>query len=130
MKVPGSDGNSEALKRIQEATTGDRSVQRRGNPQAGAASPAAEGLMGELSKAQGDTFTVSSLGARIKEELDPTKMAAERRAKIERLKEQIKNGTYAPPVEEVAQSFSEEVSLEVLFNLNSAVKEDENGADG
>lgn len=116
MKVPGSDGNSEALKRIQEATTGDRSVQRKGNPQAGSASPAAKGLMGELSKAEGDTFTVSSLGARIREELDPAQMAAERRAKIELLKEQIKNGTYMPPMQEVAQSFSEEVSLEVLFS--------------
>lgn len=116
MKVPGSDGNSEALKRVQEATTGDRSVQRRGNAQAGAATQAAEGLMAELAKTQGDTFTVSSLGARIREELDPAKMAADRRAKIELLKEQIKNGTYAPPVQEVAQSFSEEVSLEVLFS--------------
>lgn len=116
MKVPGSDGNSEALKRIQEATTGERSVQRKSNPQAGLVSPMSGGLMSELSKAQGDKFTVSSLGARIKEELDPAKMTAERRAKIELLKEQIKSGTYAPPIEEVAQSFSEEVSLEVLFS--------------
>ena len=116
MKVPGSDGNSDVLKRVQESTTGDRSVQRRGNTQAGAATPAAEGLMGELAKTQGDTFTVSSRGARIREELDPVKMAAERRAKIELLKEQVKNGTYAPPMEDVAQSFGEEVSLEVLFS--------------
>jgi hypothetical protein len=116
MKVPGSDGNSEILKRVQEGTVGDRSVKRRATTEKGAAPAPAEGLMGELAKAQGDTFTVSSLGARIREELDPAKMAAERRAKIESLKEQIRNGTYAPPLEDVAQSFGEEVSLEVLFS--------------
>jgi anti-sigma28 factor (negative regulator of flagellin synthesis) len=51
----------------------------------------------------------------IREELDPVKMAAERRAKIESLKEQIRNGTYAPPINDVARSVGEEISLEVLF---------------
>jgi hypothetical protein len=116
MKVPGSDGNSEILKRVQEGAVNERSVQRKAKAEAGANAAGAEGLMGELAKAQGDTFTVSSLGARIREELDPAKMAAERRAKIESLKEQIRNGTYAPPLQEVAQSVGEEISLEVLFS--------------
>jgi hypothetical protein len=113
MKVPGSDGSSDIAKRVQETTVGDRSVQRRSATDAGA--PATGGLIGELAKSQGDTFTVSNLGVSIREELDPVKMAAERRAKIESLKEQIRNGTYAPPINDVARSVGEEISLEVLF---------------
>jgi hypothetical protein len=113
MKVPGSDGSSDIAKRVQETTVGDRSVQRKNAAEAG--TPAGGGLVGELAKSQGDTFTVSNLGAQIRADLDPVKMGAERRAKIESLKEQIRNGTYAPPLGDVARSFGEEVSLEVMF---------------
>lgn len=115
MKVPGSEGNNEALKRAQELTGGDRIGQRRSVGEAGQSASGAEGLMGELAKSKGDTFTVSTLGSLIRQELDPAKMAAERRAKIEALKEQIRLGTYAPPLGAVAESVSEEISLEVLF---------------
>jgi anti-sigma28 factor (negative regulator of flagellin synthesis) len=116
MKVPGSDSNNDVLKRVQESSVRERSGQRRVGAESGATSAPTEGLLGELAKTKGDTVTVSSLGSRIREELDPAKMVAERRAKIESLKEQIRNGTYAPPLDEVARSFSEEVSLEVLFS--------------
>ena len=116
MKVPGSGGNNEILKRVQEGSVGDRSIQRGVSTESGRTTSGATGLAGELAGAKGDTFTVSSLGARIREELDPANMAAERRAKIESLKEQIRNKTYNPPVEDVARSVSEEVSLEVLLS--------------
>ncbi len=119
MKVPGSDGSSDVTKRIKEVTVGERSIQKKAGAQDEA--PTASGLVAELAKSKGDTFTVSNLGAHIRGELDSVKMVAERRAKIESLKEQIKNGTYAPPFNDVAQSVAEEISLEVLFS-GSALK--------
>lgn len=115
MKIPGSDGNSDVLKRVQEGSVGDRSVQRKTSAEVSSTSQGAEGLLGELSRTKDDSFTMSALGAGIRKELDPLAMAAERRAKIESLKEQIRNNTYNPSVEDIARSVSEEISLEVLF---------------
>jgi anti-sigma28 factor (negative regulator of flagellin synthesis) len=117
MKVPGSDGSSEIPRRVKEGAVGDKAVKRTAGTDAGGVSP--EGLVGELTKVQRDTFTVSNLGAQMREELDPVKMAAERRAHIEALKERIRNGTYAPPSEDVARAFGEEVSLEVIFGAEA-----------
>jgi hypothetical protein len=57
----------------------------------------------------------SAIGAFFREELDPVKMAEERRQKLAKLKEQIQSGTYAPPMNAVAQAIGEELSLEVMF---------------
>ncbi len=111
MKVPGSEGNEGVLKRIQEGRVGEQSATRR----AATSNGVADGLSGELQKTQVDTMKFSSLGAVLRQELDPAKMAEERRAKIESLKERIRNGSYAPPVEGIAQAFGEEISTEVIF---------------
>jgi anti-sigma28 factor (negative regulator of flagellin synthesis) len=65
----------------------------------------------------------SSLGAVLRQELDPTRMVEERRAKVDALKEQIRNGTYAPASLAVAQSVSEEISTEVMFGAKSLADE-------
>lgn len=117
MKVPGSDGSGEALKRVQEGRSSESSVHRRGvleRPVGGGSGSPVDGSV----KTQVDTVTLSSLGAVLRQELDPSKMAEERKARIASLKEQIQNGTYAPPLEGVAQAISEEISLEVLLGGN------------
>jgi len=111
MKVPGSVSKDVLQARAQEARN-DKIAQRKD----GAAAAVDAGSDAGLSAALEDSMQFSSLGALLKSELNPAKMADERRAKIEALKEQIKNGTYRPPVEGVAQALSEEVSLEVLLS--------------
>jgi anti-sigma28 factor (negative regulator of flagellin synthesis) len=112
MKVPGSDGNSKAPGRVQDGRVGESPVHRKGV----ADSSVGDGVAQQLAKSQADTVTVSSLGAMLRQELSPGRLAEERRAKIESLKEQIRNGSYAPPPEAVASAVSEEISLEVLLS--------------
>ena len=120
MKVPGSDGNSDIIRRAQEARVGEQSEQRRvGSDVAGADSVIGQGLGAELASGSGDRVSLSSIGAAIRQELDPVKLQAERRAKIEALKEQIKNGTYAPSSLAVSQSVGEEISYEILMSGNA-----------
>jgi anti-sigma28 factor (negative regulator of flagellin synthesis) len=119
MKVPGSDGNDGALRRIQEGRSGDSSVQRRSGAEQSTAAGDSPGLLGQLADPQVDTVKFSSLGAMLQKELDPTKVAEERKAKIAALKEQIQNGTYAPPVEGVASAVTQEISLEIMLGGKS-----------
>jgi anti-sigma28 factor (negative regulator of flagellin synthesis) len=112
MKVPGSDGNVKAPVRAQDGRVGEVPVHRKGV----AESSVGEGAAQQLAKSQADTVTFSSLGAMLRQELNPGRMAEERRAKIESLKEQIRNGSYAPAPEAVASAVSEEISLEVLLS--------------
>ena len=121
MKVPGSDGSSDVAKRIKEVTVGERSVQKRGVAQDDGSTSG--GLAAELAKSKEDTFTVSNLGALIREELDPLKMADERRAKIASLKERISNRSYSPPINDLAQAVGEEISLEVMFSSGALKRE-------
>jgi anti-sigma28 factor (negative regulator of flagellin synthesis) len=111
MKVPGSDGNENVLKRIQEGRVGEQGAARRAPTTNGAA----DGLSAELRKTQVDTMKFSSLGSVLRQELDPARMAEERRVKVESLKERIRNGSYAPPVESIAQALGEEISTEIIF---------------
>lgn len=119
MKVRGSEGNENVVQRAQEARVGDKGAARAAVGTA-ASSGNVPGLGAQLEKVSVDTMKFSSLGAMLRQELDPSKMAEERRAKIAALKEQIRNGTYAPPIEAVAQSVSEEISLEVLLSGQAA----------
>jgi anti-sigma28 factor (negative regulator of flagellin synthesis) len=112
MKVPGSDGSDSVLKRVQEGRVGEQAGVRKS---AGVSTGAAASLSSELQRSEVDTMKFSSLGAMLRQELDPARMMDERRAKIEALKDQIRNGTYAPSSVSVAQSLSEEISTEVLF---------------
>jgi flagellar biosynthesis anti-sigma factor FlgM len=115
MKVPGSDGSNNALPKVKEGLLDSAAVQRRKSEEA-SAQPS--GLLGELSKSSSDRITVSPLSAKIRAELNPANMIDERRAKIDQLRQQVANGTYAPPPESVAKSISEEISLEVLLSGN------------
>jgi anti-sigma28 factor (negative regulator of flagellin synthesis) len=120
MKVPGSDGNENVLKRIQEGRVGEQGTARRAPTTNGAA----DGLSAELQKSQVDTMKFSSLGSVLRQELDPVKMADERRAKIESLKDRIRNGSYAPPVENIAQALGEEISTEIILGARFAAGEE------
>ncbi len=112
MKVPGSDGSDSVLKRVQEGRVGEQTGARKS---AGVTPGATDSVSSQLQRSEVDTMKFSSLGAMLRQELDPTRMMEERRAKIEALKDQIRNGTYAPSSLSVAQSLSEEISTEVLF---------------
>ena len=108
MKVPGTEIKESVLGRVQDGRA-EKNAARKGAAEA-------VGDAGSLQAALDDTMQISSVGTMLKSELDPAKMAEERRAKIEALKEQIKNGTYKPPLEGVAQAVGEELSLEILLS--------------
>lgn len=126
MKVPGSDGSGDAIKRVHDSRVGDPSVNRREVAEKAATAGVGDSLAAELTKPQSDKVTVSSLGSSLGQQLDPAKMAEERKAKIAALKEQIRSGTYAPPSDAVAQSVSEEISLEIMFS-GGALQEGDQG---
>ena len=64
------------------------------------------------------------LSTAINNELNPEAMAAERRAKVQRLKELVAEGKYNPSSEAVAKSLGEEIISEIMLagkdNLFSA----------
>jgi anti-sigma28 factor (negative regulator of flagellin synthesis) len=119
MKVPGSDGNVKAPARAQDGRVSESPVHRKGVTEKASDGSVRGGVAQELHKPQVDTMNFSSLGALMRQELNPGRMADERRARIESLKEQIRNGSYAPSSEAVASSVSEEISLEVLLSGNA-----------
>ena len=116
MKVPGSDAADLPINRSQEVRTGEKSVVRRqmSNDQAAVGQESSQ-----AAKSKADSIRVSSLGALLQSELNPAKMADERAQKVAALKEQIRNGTYAPDSQAVAQSVSEELYLEIAFGADS-----------
>jgi anti-sigma28 factor (negative regulator of flagellin synthesis) len=116
MKVPGSDGNVKPPVRVQDGRVGESPVHRKGVTDKAADSVVRGDAAQTLVKPQADTMTISSLGAMLRQELNTGRMADERRAKIESLKEQIRNGTYAPSAQAVASSVSEEISLEIMLS--------------
>jgi flagellar biosynthesis anti-sigma factor FlgM len=110
MKVPGSDKPDLAINRSQELRTGDQGTVRR----ASTGEAAAVGQeQSQAAKTKADSIRVSSLGALLQSELNPAKMAEERAQKVAALKEQIRNGTYAPDSQAVARSLAEELYLEI-----------------
>jgi flagellar biosynthesis anti-sigma factor FlgM len=111
MKVPGSEAKDAIIARVTEARAEKAAARDAAEKRGGLATELAASDAGA-----GDRVEFSSLGAILKSELNPSKMADERRAKIEALKAQIKNGTYQPPLENVAQAVGEEISLEVLLS--------------
>lgn len=54
------------------------------------------------------------LGSVINSEFDTTKLGAERRKKVEDLKELVRQGKYNPDSHAVAQSISDEISFTIL----------------
>ena len=118
MKVPGSDGSKEkvnAVTRAQDGRIREQVVPRKVGAETSADVAVQQGVTQGSAKPQGDKMTLSSLGVVLRQELDPAKMAEERRAKIDALKEQIRNGTYAPTAQVVADSVAKELDLEVML---------------
>lgn len=71
---------------------------------------ASQSSSGKNSSTDSVDVTVAKM---ISEQLDPTRMAAERREKIERLKKLIASGEYKPSSEAVAQAVLDELSFEI-----------------
>ena len=107
MKIPGSDAVDNNKPRASEQSAVRRS------PSEVAAEQARS--QGAPAQAKADSIKVSSLGAYLQSELNPSKMVDERAKKIESLKEQIRNGTYNPSSESVARSLGEELYLEIAL---------------
>jgi flagellar biosynthesis anti-sigma factor FlgM len=111
MKIPGSDAVENKIARTTDARTGEQAGVRRSTVAGGSG----DERSAEASRSKADTIKVSSLGALLQSELNPAKMADERAQKIAKLKEQIKNGTYAPDSQAIARSMSEEIYLEIAL---------------
>jgi flagellar biosynthesis anti-sigma factor FlgM len=111
MKIPGSDAVDNKISRPGETRVGEQSSVRRST----VTGAGTEERSAESAESRADTIQVSSLGALLQSELNPAKMAEERAQKIAKLKEQIKNGTYAPDSQAIARSMSEEIYLEVAL---------------
>jgi anti-sigma28 factor (negative regulator of flagellin synthesis) len=62
-----------------------------------------------------DSVTVSPLALLMGEELDPVKMAEERKRRVEDLTQRIAKGEYHPDINQVAGAVGEELSLEILL---------------
>lgn len=107
MKIPGSDAVDNNKPRASEQTAARRSTSEGVTDQSRS--------QGSPAQSKADSIKVSSLGAFLQSELNPSKMVDERAKKIEALKEQIRNGTYAPPSEDIARSLSEELYLEIAL---------------
>lgn len=72
------------------------------------------GVTKQLPEQASDEAKISTLAAALHNQLNPSQLLEERKAKIASIKEQIKNGTYNPPLADVAQALAEEISAEIL----------------
>jgi anti-sigma28 factor (negative regulator of flagellin synthesis) len=126
MKIPGSDGDNSQIKRLNDEAAAER-AKRGATPQRPESLSDALGQEASASSSTAggasDRFISSKLGLKIREELDPGKMLLERREKIERIKEQLKSGSYSIDADKVARSVGEEISLELLFGGGLAASE-------
>jgi anti-sigma28 factor (negative regulator of flagellin synthesis) len=68
----------------------------------------------EESKAKSSDSVDVTVAKMISDQFDPTKMAAERRDKIERLKKLIASGDYKPSSLDIAQAVEQELDFEIL----------------
>jgi len=110
MKIPGSDGNDKRINGLGQ--TVDQVGVRR-DDLAHAKNAAKEKKSGQ---AETDSVKVSEMATFLKQELDPTKMAAERQSKIDQIKKMIAEGKYNPSSESVAKALSDELTVEILLN--------------
>lgn len=70
-------------------------------------------IVDALAKEKGDRTQISDLGAALSQQSN--QILDERQAKIASIKKQIENGTYNPPLTEVAQSLADEITDEILY---------------
>jgi anti-sigma28 factor (negative regulator of flagellin synthesis) len=116
MKVPGSDGNNDALKRVQEEKLVRQRAGAQAGSKAGSKAASADSLISALAKEGSvDTFTASPLRAEVGRLAKD--MTAERQARVESLRQKIQNGTYQQPsADKLAQSVGEEITLNILLD--------------
>ena len=72
-----------------------------------------------------DEVKMSGVGALLNEQLNPQTLSAERKKKLEEIKELLALGKYNPPMEKVAEALSNEISLEILTRGGFAEGEEE-----
>jgi anti-sigma28 factor (negative regulator of flagellin synthesis) len=125
MKIPGSTGDEKKVNLNSE----HRTTEHVHGKHLGILKRAQEaGTEGTTAQQTTDSVTVSELGAKLSSDLDPAKMAEERRVRVENLKKRIQEGTYQPPLQDVARSMSEELSLEILLSDQGGLdQENDNG---
>ncbi len=128
MKVPGSGGSDSKVTLLKDARATEQTVARKVGVDT-KAKEQPEAATSDVSKGS-DSVQVSSLAAHLKSELDPTKLAAERRQKVENLKKQIREGTYQPPLSDIARSVSEELSFEILLGGSSTDNQNQDSENG
>ncbi len=127
MKIPGSDGNEKRIGLLKDPRSAEQAGEKRSTS---VSKNQGDVTADATSKASGqkDSVTLSSLGTLLRTELDPTKLAEERQKKLDELKKRIQEGTYQPPLRDVARSLSEELSLEILLSdQGGAEQENDNG---
>ena len=110
MKIPGSDDTTRGIKDgigLGSHARGVRETKTQGS--------ASEGSAAETASQAMDTVTMSPLALLMGEELDPAKMAEERKRRVEELKQRISKGEYNPNITQVAGAVGEEISLEILL---------------
>jgi flagellar biosynthesis anti-sigma factor FlgM len=67
----------------------------------------------EILSQKSDKVQLSALAGALGE-LSPEQIMKDRQAKVDSIKEQIKNGTYRPSSESIAQALAQEISIEIL----------------
>ena len=75
---------------------------------------AAKSASRDSDKASATDSVNVSLAKFMADQLDPTKMADERRQKIENLKKLIASGEYKPSSQAIAQAMEEELGFEIM----------------
>ena len=61
-----------------------------------------------------DQVEFSSLASLLNDQLNPSQLEDQQSAKVASLTQQIKDGTYKPSMQDVAQSVASEISQEIL----------------
>lgn len=122
MKVPGNEGSNKKglADAIEDAKAGNVNGLRKGvlknsGSEEGAAA---------TGNVKADSVKVSNLASLLGQELNPSTLLAERRDKVERLKQLVNSGQYKPNLDSVAGAVGEELTLEILLGGGLDSKDD------
>lgn len=80
----------------------------------------------DLAQALGTSEDTVDVGVAkyIQATLDPEKLAAERKEKLERIKKAVQSGEYNPPAEAVALAVGQDIVMEILDSPKSTLAEE------
>lgn len=119
MKIPGrkDELQSEAIKLLDPRARAIQAPQKL--PKDGAAA--------EIGPAPSDSVRVDvALSSTIEQQFDPAVLAAERRAKVEDLKQRVQSGAYVMPAsEEIAKKLVDEIQFEIMSSPRGATAQEE-----